>query len=148
MKRGTWLVPTLCVSRAEQYMRNIGVPQWMIDKSLRAGEDHRRAIQLAYQAGVKLALGTDMLAAEPNEGTLATYREIEFMAEDAGLTTIDALQASTINAAELGGVADQLGSVAPGKLADLIALRENPLANIRAIRTIDWVMKDGRVVRG
>src|SRR5262249_49506044 len=85
VKRGTYLVPTLCVSRAEQYMRNIGCPQWMIDRSLRAGEDHLRAFQLALAGGVKLAMGTDMLPAEPNEGTVATYREIEFMVEDGGM---------------------------------------------------------------
>src|SRR5206468_4095961 len=53
---GAYLVPTLCVSRAEQYMRNVGCPQWMIDRSLRAGEDHLRAFQLAPQGGVRIAM--------------------------------------------------------------------------------------------
>lgn len=147
VQRGTYLVPTLCVSRAEQYMRNIGVPQWMIDKSLRAGEDHLRAFQLALRSGVRIAMGTDMLPAEPNEGTVATYREIEFMVEDGGMPAADALLASTLNAASLSRVADRLGSVTPGKLADLIAMPANPLTDIRALRTIDWVMKDATLVR-
>jgi imidazolonepropionase-like amidohydrolase len=143
---GVYLVPTLSVSRAEDYMRRIGCPQWMIDKSLRAGEDHMRSYQMALQAGVKIAMGTDMLPADPYDGTLAVYREIEWMVEG-GMRPTDALQAATLSAAELCGVDDRLGSVVPGKLADLIAMPASPLEDIRALRGIDFVMKDGQVVR-
>ena len=147
VKQGTWLAPTLCVSRAAEYMRERGVPQWMINKSMRAGEDHMRAYQRALGGGVKIALGTDMLPGEQNEGTVATYREMEFMAEG-GMKPCDVLLSATANAAALCGVSDKLGSVAAGKLADLIAMTANPLENTRNIRSIDFVMKDGQVVRG
>jgi imidazolonepropionase-like amidohydrolase len=145
-KRGVYLVPTLSVSRAEDYMRRIGCPQWMIDKSLRAGEDHMRSFQMALEAGVKIAMGTDMLPADPYDGTLAVYREIEWMVQG-GMRPIDALRAATLSAAELCGVDDRLGSIAPGKLADLVAMPADPLDDIRALRSIDFVVKDGGVVR-
>jgi imidazolonepropionase-like amidohydrolase len=146
VKRGVYLVPTLSVSRAEDYMRRIGCPQWMIDKSLRAGEDHMRSFQMALEGGVKIAMGTDMLPADPYDGTLAVYREVEWMVEG-GMRPIDALRAATLSAAELCGVDDRLGSMRPGKLADLVAMPVNPLENIRALRQIDFVMKDGQVIR-
>jgi imidazolonepropionase-like amidohydrolase len=146
VKGGVRLVPTLSVSRAEDYMRRIGCPQWMIDKSLRAGEDHMRSFQMALEGGVKIAMGTDMLPADAYDGTLAVYREIEWMVQG-GMRPMDALRAATLSAAELCEVDDRLGSLAPGKLADLVAMPSNPLEDIRALRQIDFVMKDGQIIR-
>src|SRR5260370_3130883 len=101
---------------------------------------------MGVEAGAKIALGTDMLPADPYDGTLAVYREIEWMVEG-GMRPADALQAATLRAAELCEVDDRLGSVVPGKLADLIAMPASPLDNIRALRAIDFVMKDGQVIR-
>jgi imidazolonepropionase-like amidohydrolase len=145
-KRGTYLVPTLSVSRAEDYMRRIGCPQWMIDKSLRAGEDHMRSFQLALAAGVKIAMGTDMLPADPYDGTLAIYREIEWMVAG-GMAPANALRAATLSAAELCEVDSESGSVTVGKQADLVAMPANPLEDIRAVRGIDVVIKGGAFVR-
>jgi hypothetical protein len=64
----TWCL-TLSVSRAEDYMRRIGCPQWIIDRSLRAGDDQMRSYQMALQAGAKIAMGTDMLPADAYDGT-------------------------------------------------------------------------------
>lgn len=146
VKNNTWLVPTLSVSRAAEYMRNLGCPQWMIDKSLKAGEEHMAGYQLAVAGGVRMAMGTDMLPTDPYLDTLATYREIEWMV-DGGLSTDKALLASTLRGAELMGVQDRLGSVTPGKFADLIAMPASPLADIRSLRGIDFVMKDGQMIR-
>jgi imidazolonepropionase-like amidohydrolase len=145
-RQGTYLVPTLSVSRAEDYMRRIGCPQWMIDKSLRAGEAHLRSYQLALAAGVKIAMGTDMLPADPYDGTLAVYREIEWMVQG-GMSALAALRAATLSAAELCEVDEELGSVSVGKLADLIAMPRSPLTDIRAVREVDVVIKDGVLVR-
>jgi imidazolonepropionase-like amidohydrolase len=144
--RDVYLVPTLSVSRAEEYMRRIGCPQWMIDKSLRAGEEHMRSYQLALSAGVRMAMGTDMLPADPYDGTLAVYREVEWMV-DGGMSTAAALRAATLSAAELCQVNADLGSVTPGKLADMVAMPADPLEDIRALRGIDTVIKDGAIVR-
>ncbi|MBV9578588.1 MAG: amidohydrolase family protein [Chloroflexi bacterium] len=144
--RGVYLVPTLSVSRAEDYMRRIGCPQWMIDRSLRAGDDHMRSFQLALAAGVPIAMGTDMLPADPYDGTLATYREVEWMVQG-GMPPAAALRAATLSAAELCQVDADLGSIAPGKLADLVGMPRNPLDDIRALRELDVVVKDGVVIR-
>jgi imidazolonepropionase-like amidohydrolase len=144
--RSVYLVPTLSVSRAADYMRRIGCPQWMIDKSLRAGDDHLRSFQLALAAGVPIAMGTDMLPADPYDGTLATYRELEWMVQG-GMSTASALSAATLSAAKLCDVATDLGSIAPGKLADFVAMPRNPLDDIRALRELDVVVKDGTLVR-
>ena len=144
--RSVYLVPTLSVSRAEDYMRRIGCPQWMIDKSLRAGDEHMRSFQLALTSGVPMAMGTDMLPADPYDGTLAVYREVEWMVEG-GMPEMAALRAATFSAAELCGVQADLGSISTGKLADLVAMPANPLEDIRALRGIDFVVKDGAVVR-
>lgn len=147
VKRGTYLVPTLSVSRCPDYMRERDCPEWMIEKSLRAGEDHMRAFQDALAAGVKIAMGTDMLPTDKYLGTLAVYREIEWMVEG-GMSPEQALVSSTLTAAELCDVGEKLGSVTPGKLADLIAMPANPLTDIRNLRGVDVVMKDGQIVRG
>jgi imidazolonepropionase-like amidohydrolase len=145
-QKGVYLVPTLSVSRAEDYMKRIGAPQWMIERSLRAGDDHMRSFVMALAAGVPMAMGTDMLPADPYDGTLATYREIEWMV-DGGLSNAAALRAATLTAAELCSVQTDLGSVTAGKLADLVAMPGNPLDDIRALRGIDLVVKDGAIVR-
>lgn len=145
-QNGTFLVPTLCVSRAEQYMRERGCPQWMIDRALKAGEEHMLAYQRVYEAGQKIAMGTDMLPAEIHNGTLAVYAEIEHMVEG-GMSPHQALIASTASAAELCNVSENLGTVSAGKWADLIAMPQNPLDNIRNLRQLDFVMKDGQIIR-
>jgi imidazolonepropionase-like amidohydrolase len=144
--RGTYLVPTLSVSRCPDYMRERDCPDWMIEKSLRAGEDHMLAFQDALATGVKIAMGTDMLPTDAYLGTLAVYREIEWMVEG-GMRPEQALVASTLTAAELCDVGDRLGSVAAGKLADLIAMPSSPLDDIRSLRGIDVVLKDGEIIR-
>jgi imidazolonepropionase-like amidohydrolase len=146
VERGTHLVPTLSVSRCPDYMRERDCPEWMIQKSLRSGEDHMKAYQDALAAGVKIAMGTDMLPTDRYLGTLAVYREIEWMVEG-GMSTEQALVSSTLSAAELCDVSDRLGSVTPGKLADLIAMPSNPLEDIKALRGLDVVLKDGEVIR-
>jgi imidazolonepropionase-like amidohydrolase len=144
--RGTYLVPTLSVSRCPDYMRERDCPDWMIEKSLRAGEDHMLAFQDALATGVKIAMGTDMLPTDAYLGTLAVYREIEWLVEG-GMRPEQALVASTLTAAELCDVGDRLGSVTAGKLADLIAMPRSPFDDIRALRGIDTVLKDGEIIR-
>lgn len=143
---GTWLVPTIGVSRAKAFLERIGAPSWMIERSLAAGEKHWDALKLCIAARVPIAMGTDMLPAEPFDDTTASIRELELMV-DAGLSTTDALAAATVNAAKLLGAADSIGSLEPGKLADIIAVRDDPVADISALRQITTVIKGGRVVR-
>jgi imidazolonepropionase-like amidohydrolase len=144
---GTWLVPTIGVSRAKAFLERIGAPNWMIERSLAAGEQHWDALKSCIAAGVSIAMGTDMLPAEPFDDTTASVRELELMV-DAGLSNASALASATSRAAELLGASDSVGSLEPGKLADVIAVRDDPLTDISALRDITTVIKDGRIVRG
>jgi imidazolonepropionase-like amidohydrolase len=144
--RDVWLVPTIAVSRCEEFYARIGAPEWMVRKALAAGELHWSALQKAIRAGVKIALGTDMLPAEPFEGTTATVRELEFYVA-AGMTPVQALNSATLQAARWLDVEDRLGSLEPGKLADLIAVDGDPTRDISCMRRLRFVMKDGQVIR-
>ena len=142
---GTWLVPTINVSRAPAFYEKIGAPAWYRDRALAAGEIHWTGLRAAFAAGVRIAMGTDMMPDEPFDGTTVTVRELEFYV-DAGLSPLVALQSATTNAAELLGRPD-LGHIAPGAAADLLLLRSNPLDDVSALREIDAVVARGRVVR-
>jgi imidazolonepropionase-like amidohydrolase len=145
-ERGTWLVPTICVSRAEEFFVKIGAPDWMIARALAAGELHWASFKSCIAAGVPIAMGTDMMPAEPFGGTTGTIREMEMMVE-AGMTSRQVIAAATSEAARMLGVDDRLGTVEPGKLADLIAVDGDPTEDVSRLRTIRFVMKDGAVVR-
>lgn len=96
-------------------------------------------------AGIKLATGTD--AGGPvgyNFQGYNTPREVELLVE-CGLTPMDALVAATRTGAELIGIAQRLGTLEAGKLADLLILSADPLADIRNIRRIDTVIQGGVV---
>jgi len=140
MKRsGTYLVPTAYLLSTFDFD---SMPPAIAVKARQviplAQESHRRAIR----AGVKIALGTDA-AVYPhgdNARELATY-------VDYGMRPADALRAATVNAADLLGVTDR-AIIAPGKLADLIAVPGNPLVDVRVLEQVRWVMKAGEVVKG
>ena len=96
-----------------------------------------------HPAGVQLATGTD--AGGPVGFNFQGYNtpwELKIFVE-AGLTPLEAIVAATRNGAEVIGVADQLGTIEQGKLADLLILSANPLENIENIRQIEWVMQGG-----
>jgi imidazolonepropionase-like amidohydrolase len=141
-----WLVPTIAVSRCEEFYAKIGAPDWMVHKALAAGELHWDALETAIRRGVNIALGTDMLPAEPFDGTTSTIRELEFYVA-AGMTPVDALRSATLKPAEWLAVSDQLGTLEPGKLADLIAVDRDPTQNISNMRHLRFVMHNGQVVR-
>jgi imidazolonepropionase-like amidohydrolase len=139
MKRsGTYLVPTAYLLSTFHFD---SMPPAIAAKARQviplAQESHRRAIR----AGVKIALGTDA-AVYPhgdNARELATY-------VDYGMRPADALRAATVNAADLLGVTDR-AVIAAGKLADLIAVRGNPLEDVKTVQQVLWVMKGGVVVK-
>ena len=145
-ERGTALVPTLIVTRCGDFFDSLGVPQWMQRRSLDAGPRHVESYQLALEAGVEVLLGSDMPPFQETGGTTATVRELEHMAEF-GLSPLDALRAATIAPARWLGASDDIGTVEPGRYADLIAMDADPTKDVAALRTLRWVMKGGQVVR-
>jgi imidazolonepropionase-like amidohydrolase len=144
--RGVPLVPTLSVTRCGDFFDSLDVPAWMQQRSFSAAGTHERSYRLALAAGVQVLLGSDVPPFWPADGTSATVRELEHM-EAFGLPPAEALLAATRMPAAWLGLDDHVGSVEPGKRADLIAMREDPTGTVSALRTMHWVMKDGVVHR-
>ncbi|GAA0381426.1 Xaa-Pro dipeptidase [Acrocarpospora corrugata] len=145
-ERGTALVPTLLVTRCKEFFDELGVPEWMQRRSLGAGPRHLESYAMALAAGVEVLLGSDMPPFWPFEGTNASVRELEHMSES-GLGPARALHAGTLGPVRWLGAEADLGTVEPGKYADLIAMDGDPLATASAFRGVRWVMSGGRIVR-
>ena len=143
---GVFLTPTLCVTRSQEWMRRKGFEEFQIETSLEVGPMHLASIQRAIAAGVTLVNGTDYPPGDPIEDTSVAVYEMGLM-EGAGLHPHLALQGATSNAARLLGLESEIGAVEEGKVADLVAVEDNPLAGVAAMRNISFVMQSGRVVR-
>ncbi|MDB6102882.1 MAG: hypothetical protein JWO52_2881 [Gammaproteobacteria bacterium] len=139
IKQGTWYVPTLAV-----YYYDPDPPDTESGKRDRKRVAvHGVSFQKALRAGVKIAFGTDVggfVWTDPIAQEFA--REVEF-----GMTPMQAIQSATSRAAELLGKHGQLGVVAPGAFADLVAVSGNPLEDIRVLEKVEFVMKDGVVFK-
>ena len=146
--KGVWLVPTIVVTQpgALEFYRKIGSPPWYLERVKITGADHWAMLQNAIRMGVNIALGTDQFPFEPNDGTTATVAEAELYVK-AGMTPLQALQAATTQAARMLAMEADVGSVSVGKFADIIAVGADPVKDIHALRTIDFVMKGGVVAR-
>jgi imidazolonepropionase-like amidohydrolase len=145
----TFLVPTLCVTNSPDFMRQAGMPEARIQILNKEGEKHLEWFYRAVQAGAIPAVGTDMLPTDhPDRADIpiAQVWEMELMGR-AGLSPMQVLQAATVNAARICQVDDRLGTLEPGKFADLIAMPNDPSVDLRALRDIRFVMKDGQVVK-
>jgi imidazolonepropionase-like amidohydrolase len=119
LDRGTWLVPTLAAPRAvlTAVAAGAALPATVIEKARAVQAEHDASVSRAIAAGVKVAMGTDS-GVGPHGDNLV---ELELMA-GCGMTPEQAWHATTLSAAELLGVADELGSLEPGKRADLVVL--------------------------
>jgi len=106
------------------------------------GELHRRNFTKAVRAGVKMSFGTD--AGVCPHGINA--RQFAFMVKY-GMTPMQAIQSATSNAADLLGKSDLLGSLKPGKYADIIAVSGNPLEDVRLLENVRFVMKEGQIYK-
>lgn len=138
---GTWLVPTLYLI---DWMRENGhlpamFQKKMTDVSAVVVENQKKAIA----AGVKVALGTD--AAVYPHGLNA--HEVEVYVTKLGMTPLAAVQTATINAAELMGWSGRTGALEPGKWADVIAVDGDPLADVRLLQNVRFVMKSGIIYK-
>ncbi|MDK2855909.1 MAG: hypothetical protein PWQ41_1940 [Bacillota bacterium] len=145
LKHGTYLVPTLVAPYwIVKKGRAAGIPDYAVKKSEDVIEAHLASFRKALAAGVKIAFGTD--AGTPfNEHGANTF-ELELMVEN-GMSPMQALEAGTRVSAELLGIADKVGTLEPGKLADVVVVAGNPLDDIKAVREVRLVIKEGRIVK-
>ena len=137
-QHGTYLVPTLeireCVGK--------NYPPEFVSKAQQLMTAQLANFRKAVNAGVKIGFGTDIGVCR--FGTNA--REFGLMVEN-GMTAMQAIQAATTADADLLGVSGKLGSITKGKLADIIAVRGDPLQNVRLLEDVRFVMKEGRIYK-
>lgn len=143
---GCALVPTLIVTRCKAFFDELGVPEWMQQRSLGAGERHLQSYRSALDSEVTVMLGSDMPPFWKFEGTSAVVRELEHMSEN-GLGPRATLAAGTLVPAQWLEADHQLGSIEAGKYADLIATDGDPSTDTSTYRSLSWVMKNGEITR-
>lgn len=140
-KNGTFLVPTMSVhDNIEKDIKTATGPMRAVMQNFL--DKHGPRMMAAWRAGVKIAAGTDAGVSVHGENA----RELEYYVHE-GMPAADAIKAATVNAASLIGREQDLGTIEKGKIADIIAVSADPLADITALQHVDFVMKDGRVFR-
>lgn len=142
-KNGTYLVPTLYLTEWwSDNMERMNAPDYLKAKMKMVSAAAEKNAQKAFQAGVKIGMGTDA-AVYPhglNAHELAVYVKL-------GMTPLQAIQSATVTDAELLGWSDKVGSLEPGKWADVIAVDGDPLQDITTLQHVRFVMKGGQVFK-
>ena len=127
-----------------------GLPEFMAKKAKQCAVANRKSIELVHKAGINVALGTDYSNEEKSH---TKYKVIgkEFKAIcDGGFTEMESLQIGTINGAKVMRMEDKIGSLDPGKFADIVIVDGNPLENIEVLADADhirFVMKEGKIYK-
>ena len=119
-----------------------GMLQESIEKEKKIGRLQRENFHHAFQSGAKMAFGTDSGVYPHGDNAKQFAKMVEW-----GMQPLDAIQAATINAADLIGWADKVGALEPGHYADVIAVSGDPLADVHILQSVKFVMKGGTIAR-
>ncbi len=142
LERGIFFVPTLAAAyHIIERGAESGIPAFAVEKTRRASDAHQDSFRRAREAGVRIAAGND--GGTPFNLSDNLVSELECMVR-AGMSPADALVTAHSTAAELLRMSDQIGTVEPGKLADLVVLDADPLADISAVAQVHMVIKAGQ----
>jgi imidazolonepropionase-like amidohydrolase len=143
VQHGTWLVPTLMAGEQVSQLAQAGrLPPAIAAKALAIAPRMQASFRLALGAGVKIALGTDAGVFQHGRNGHEFTLMVRY-----GMTPIQAIQAGTLSGATLLGRETEVGSVATGKFADLVAVKGDPLQDITVLEHVDFVMKGGSVFK-
>jgi imidazolonepropionase-like amidohydrolase len=149
VETGAWMVPTVypitAVGDTPEKMKQgpfKDLPPPIMAKLLQLGRQPKDMTRLAHAMGVKIALGTDSGVSPHGENA---NEFIEYV--NAGMTEMDSLMAGTVNAAEAAGISDSVGSLEPGKAADIVAMRSSPLDDIKVVLDVSFIMRDGVIFK-
>ena len=142
--RGTYYVPTIMAGDwvAEKAKIPNFFPALVKPKAEKIGPQIQSTFAEAYKAGVKIAFGTDSGVSAHGDN----WQEFILMT-NAGMSNKDALKSATIETAKLLKVEDKLGQIKPGMLADIIAVKKNPIEDISTVENVSFVMKDGVIYK-
>lgn len=143
-ENGTYYVPTITAGKSVADSAKIPgyYPPLVLPKAIATGPKIQSTFAKAYKEGVKIAFGTDA-------GVFAhgkNYKEFEYMVE-AGMPAMEAIKSATMNAADLLGISDRIGSIEKGKSADIIAVNGDPIKDIKVLSVMNFVMKEGVVYK-
>jgi imidazolonepropionase-like amidohydrolase len=142
-KNGTYLVPTLYLMDWQRdNAAKANLPDFLQAKMKLVSEHGKANVKKAFEAGVKIGLGTDA-AVYPhglNAHELNVYVQL-------GMTPLQAIQTATVNDADLLGLTDKIGTLEPGKFADIIAVDGNPLQDVTTLQNVKFVMREGVVYK-
>ena len=141
---GTYYVPTITAGKEVAEKAKIAgfYPELVVPKALEIGPKIQETFSKAYKKGVKIAFGTDAGVFKHGDNG----KEFGFMVE-AGMPAMEAIQSATITSANILGIHDELGEIKAGYLADIIAVNENPIENIKTLENVVFVMKEGVVYK-
>jgi imidazolonepropionase-like amidohydrolase len=142
-QRGTYLVPTVYLEDwLIENVQVLGLTPNMIEKAKLVLPIAQQNLSHAFKSGVKVAFGTDS-AVYPHGLNGHEFGKMVEM----GMSPLQTIQAATVNASDLLGWADRVGTIEPGKFADIIAVQGDPLTNVRVLENVQFVMKGGEVVK-
>src|ERR1700681_1389513 len=142
-QHGTYLDMDIYDEECIQEAGRLGkIPKDFLQHDAELGELHRRNFRKAVNAGVKLSFGTDAGVCPYDR----SVKQFAFMVTY-GMTPMQAIQSATTSAADLLGHSDILGSITPGKFADVIAVARDPLQDISVLEHVQFVMKDGKIYK-
>lgn len=143
-QKGTFYVATISAGRYVAEMAK--VPGYyhplVVPKAIEIGPQVQETFKKAYKRGVKIAFGTDAGVFPHGDNG----KEFTYMVE-AGMPAIEAIKSATIVNAGILGIADKIGTIENGKIADVVATDENPLVNIKTMEKVSFVMKEGVVIK-
>ncbi|WP_324721600.1 metal-dependent hydrolase family protein [Salinimicrobium sp. HB62] len=141
---GTYLVPTITAGKevAEKAEIENYYPELVVPKAKQIGPQIQNTFGRAYKKGVKIAFGTDAGVFEHGKNA----KEFGYMVE-AGMPALEAIQSATIVPAQIFKMEKEMGQVAPGFFADIIAVKEDPTKNVKTLEDVQFVMKAGKIYK-
>ena len=144
-QKGTYMVPTISAGKFvyEKAMNDENFfPPVIRPKAIEVGPQIQETFGKAYKAGVKIAFGTDSGVSPHGDNA----KEFMYMVE-AGMPAYEAIKSATVAASDLLRISDQYGTLESGKMADIVAVKGNPLEDITILQKVSFVMKDGKVFK-
>ena len=143
-KHGTYYIPTISAGMfvAEKAKQKGYYPQIIVPKALEIGPRLLNTFTTAYKFGIKIAFGTDSGVSYHGDNA----KEFFYMVKG-GMSEMEAIRSATVIASEMLDINDKLGSIESGKLADIIAVKGNPIKDITFLQEVVFVMKEGKIYK-